>query len=128
MEILLPESALGHCYRRFEAGGDPYSPIPLPAETLSDSGLYSQIVWGFRPRWNTGVRAEFVTGNHAALDASDPYRGERYRFSPEITFLPSEFSKIRLQYSFDHGEHFGSANSIWLQFEFGLGAHAAHKY
>ena len=54
--------------------------------------------------------------------------GERYRISPELTFLPSEFSKIRLQYNFDHGDLFGTAHSIWMQLEFGLGAHAAHKY
>ena len=54
--------------------------------------------------------------------------GSRYRISPELTFLPSEFSKIRLQYNLDHGESFGTASSVWMQLEFGLGAHAAHKY
>ena len=115
-------------YRKFEAGADPLAPAPLPAETLRDSGFYSQLVWGFVPRWNVGLRADYVAGNHTAFDASDPHRGRRYRFSPEITFLPSEFSKIRLQYNFDHGEYFGTENSVWMQLEFGLGAHAAHKY
>ena len=114
--------------RRFEAGADPHALVALPPEILRDSGFYSQFVWGLGPRWNVGLRADYVTGNKAAFDASDPERGERTRFSPEITFLPSEFSKIRLQYNFDHGEQFGSANSIWLQLEFGLGAHAAHKF
>lgn len=114
--------------RRFEAGADPFALVPLRAETLRDSGFYSQLVWGLVPRWNIGLRADYVTGNRAAFDASDPERGQRTRFSPEITFLPSEFSKIRLQYNFDHGEQFGSANSVWLQLEFGLGAHSAHKY
>lgn len=115
-------------HRRFDAGPDSLAPVPLPAEILRDTGAYSQIVWGFVPRWNLGLRADYVTGNDGVFDASDPYRGERYRFSPEITFLPSEFSKFRLQYNYDHGEAFGSANSIWLRVEFGLGAHAAHKY
>ena len=115
-------------YRRFNAGADPLAPAPLRAENLHDYGLYSQLVWGFVDRWNLGLRADYVTGNHATFDASDPFRGRRYRFSPEITFFPSEFSKVRLQYNFDHGEAFGSAHSIWMQLEFGLGAHAAHKY
>ena len=115
-------------YRRFGAGADPLAPTPLHAETLRDSGFYSQVVYGFVPRWNAGFRADYVTGNHAASDPGDPFRGERYRLSPELTFLPSEFSKIRLQYNFDHGTLFGTANSIWMQLEFGLGAHAAHKY
>jgi hypothetical protein len=113
-------------YRRFDAGADPLA--LLPAETLRDYGFYSQLVYGFVPRWNAGLRVDYVNGNTGAFDAGDPFRGERYRFSPELTFLPSEFSKVRLQYNFDHGASFGSANSIWMQLEFGLGAHAAHKY
>ena len=115
-------------YRRFAAGADPLVPVPLPAETLRDYGFYSQLIYGFVPRWNAGLRFDYVSGNHAAADAGDPYRGGRYRFSPEITFLPSEFSKIRLQYNFDHGDLFGTAHGVWMQLEFGLGAHAAHKY
>jgi hypothetical protein len=115
-------------YRRFQAGADPLAPNPLLAETLTDSGVYSQVVYGFMPRWNAGFRVDYVRGNHAAYDSADPYRGERHRFSPELTFLPSEFSKIRLQYNYDHGAAFGTAHSIWLQVEFGLGAHAAHKF
>lgn len=113
-------------FRRFEAAADPIA--LLPEETLHDYGAYTQLVYGFMPRWNAGLRAEYVDGNTGAFDASDPFRGERYRFSPELTFFPSEFSKIRLQYNFDHGETFGDASSVWMQLEFGLGAHAAHKY
>ncbi len=113
-------------YRRFEAAGDPI--VPLPAEVLRDYGYYSQLVWGFVPRWNAGLRVDYASGNTAAAEAGDPYRGQRYRFSPELTFLPSEFSKIRLQYNYDHGDLFGNAHSVWMRLEFGLGAHAAHKY
>ena len=115
-------------YRRFSAAADPLAPVPLPAETLRDYGFYTQLIYGFIPRWNAGLRVDYVNGNAGAFDASDPFRGERYRFAPELTFLPSEFSKVRLQYNFDHGESFGTANSIWMQLEFGLGAHGAHKY
>ena len=113
-------------YRRFEAAADPL--VSLPAGMLRDYGYYSQVVWGFVPRWNTGLRVDYASGNAAAFDAADPYRGERYRFSPELTFLPSEFSKLRLQYNYDNGDLFGSAHSVWMRLEFGLGSHAAHKY
>ena len=115
-------------YRRFEAAADPLAPAPLPDEVLHDSGFYSQLVYGFVPRWNAGLRVDYASGNHGAFDASDPFRGERYRVSPELTFLPSEFSKVRLQYNYDHGDQFGTAHSVWMRLEFGLGAHAAHKY
>lgn len=113
-------------YERFEAGADPT--VSLPAETLRDWGFYSQVLWGFKPRWIAGLRGEYANGNDGAYDPSDIYRGERTRVSPVITFYPSEFSKLRLQYNYDHGEHFGDAHSVWLQLEFLLGAHGAHKF
>ena len=115
-------------YRRFEAGADPLAPTPLPSETLRDWGAYSQVVWGIKPRWTAGLRGEYASGNSAVNDANEVFRGERMRVSPALTFFPSEFSKIRLQYNYDHGELFGDEHSIWLQLEFMLGAHAAHKF
>jgi hypothetical protein len=115
-------------WERFEAGADPSAPIPLPAETLRDWGFYSQVLWGFKERWVAGLRGEYANGNNGAYDPTDIYRGERARLSPALTFYPSEFSKVRLQYNFDHGELFGDAHSVWLQVEFLLGAHGAHKF
>jgi len=113
-------------YQRFEAGEDVAA--GLPAETLRDWGFYSQLLWGFKPRWIAGLRGEWVDGNTGAFDSEDVFRGQRTRISPNLTFYPSEFSKIRLQYNYDHGEHFGDEHSIWLQLEFLLGAHGAHKF
>jgi hypothetical protein len=115
-------------YEIYEAGADATAATPLPAETLRDWGGYSQVLWGFKPRWVAGLRGEYAAGNHGAFDASDVFRGERERVSPALTFYPSEFSKIRLQYNYDHGALFGDAHSIWLQLEFMLGAHGAHKF
>lgn len=112
--------------RRYEAGANPAQ--GLAAETLDDWGFYSQILWGIRPRWVAGLRGEYADGNAGEYDSEDVYRGERWRFSPNLTWYPSEFSKIRLQYNLDQGERFDYAHSVWLQFEFLLGAHAAHKF
>jgi hypothetical protein len=113
-------------YRKFDAGADPAA--SLPSETIRDYGFYSQLMWGFRPRWVTGLRGEWVTGNNSAIDRSDVFRGDRTRISPVLTFYPSEFSKIRLQYNYDQGQHFTGEHSVWLQFEFLLGAHGAHQF
>lgn len=113
-------------YQWFEAGADPAA--GLPSETLKDWGGYTQVLWGFKERWVAGLRGEYADGNNGAFDAQDQFRGERYRLSPALTFYPSEFSKFRLQYNFDHGHLFGEEHSIWLQFEFLLGAHGAHKF
>ena len=116
-------------YQRYGANADPTAPGgSLPSENLRDYGFYSQVLWGFQPHWVTGLRGEYVTGNSGAYDAKDVFRGERYRIAPVLTWYPSEFSKIRLQYNYDHGEYFGDAHSVWLQVEFLLSAHGAHKF
>ena len=113
-------------FQRYEAASD--LSVPLPAETLEDWGFYSQLLWGFKQRWVAGLRGEYVDGNSGAYDPSDVFRGQRTRVSPDLTFYPSEFSKIRLQYNYDQGVLFGTGHSIWLQVEFLLGAHGAHKF
>ena len=113
-------------YQRFEAGADPDA--SLTSEVLRDWGFYSQVLWGFRPRWVVGLRGEYANGNPGEYDPNDVYRNQRTRISPVLTFYPSEFSKIRLQYNYDQGALFGTEQSVWLQFEFLLGAHAAHKF
>ena len=48
--------------------------------------------------------------------------------SPNLTWYPTEFSKFRIQYNYDHRDTIGSDHSLWFQLEFLLGAHAAHKF
>ena len=62
------------------------------------------------------------------IEHREPFREERWRLAPALTFFPTEFSKVRLQYNFDDRRDTGTDHSIWLQFEFLLGAHAAHKF
>jgi len=118
--------ALGRRYEADEAARIG-SPGVLPRETLYDWGVYSQIVYGFTQRWAAGVRGDWVSGDKGSIDP-DPNRADRFRLSPELTFYPSEFSKLRFQYNFDHGQIHGDDSSVWLQLEFLLGAHAAHKF
>ena len=100
--------------------------VTLPAERLNDRGVYSQLLWGIKPRIVAGLRGDFVSGSNAAFDSE--LRAERYRVSPNLTWYPTEFSKLRLQYNYDHHQGIGVDHSLWLQFEFILGAHAAHKF
>ena len=113
---------------RYGAGSDATAAPVLPGENLQDWGGYAQVLWGFKERWVAGLRGDYANGNNGAFDANDVFRGERERVSPALTYYPSEFSKIRLQYNYDHGELFGNQHSIWLQVEFLLGAHGAHKF
>jgi hypothetical protein len=96
-----------------------------PAELLKDQGGYAELMWGVKPRIVLGLRAERVTAD-PTLDAES--RADRTRLSPNYTWYPTEFSKVRLQYNFDDRAGFGRDHSLWLQFEFIMGAHAAHKF
>jgi hypothetical protein len=100
--------------------------VTLPGETIDDSGWYAQLLWGIRPRIVAGLRAEGVTGDPASFNSE--LRADRFRFSPNFTMYPSEFSKVRLQYNYDDRQGIGRDHSLWLQFEFILGAHAAHRF
>jgi hypothetical protein len=58
----------------------------------------------------------------------DPARAARWRVSPNLTWYPTEFSKLRLQYNYDDRDSLGDDHSVWFQFELILGAHAAHTF
>jgi hypothetical protein len=118
-------------YRRFEAGRGFEDTFPV-AETFHDWGMYSQVLWGFHKGWVAGVRGDYLhmTDSHYT---DDPERDTRSRISADLTWYPTEFSKIRLQYNHDFLEPTffmagKDADSVFLQIEFILGAHGAHKF
>jgi hypothetical protein len=115
-------------------------PAAFNSETLTDYGFYSQLLYGFRKGWVAGLRGDYIWGergdyerfpksfNGEAAFTIDPARAHRWRVSPNLTWFPTEFSKLRLQYNYDRRQNIGDDHSIWLQLEFLLGAHAAHKF
>lgn len=108
-------------YRRFETDSDPT--VPLAGGKLEDWGFYSQLTWGFRSGWVAGLRGEFASATRRDLAPSEPLRFDRTRVSPNLTWYPSEFSKIRLQYNYDWIQRTRGDHTLWLQFEFSLGGH-----
>ncbi|MFL6543151.1 MAG: hypothetical protein ACJ8I9_08285 [Chthoniobacterales bacterium] len=122
-------------YRKFEAGRGIDETFPV-AETFDDWGVYSQIVWGFRKGWTAGLRGDYVHMDDSDYTV-DIDRQTRSRISANITWYPTEFSKLRLQYSHDWLEEMSGltflfpgreVDSVFFQFEFILGAHGAHKF
>jgi hypothetical protein len=98
-----------------------------PAARFSDWGGYLQVNWGYKPGHVVGLRVDRVSGDLG--DPKVPALAPRLRLSPAVTWFPTEFSKLRLQYNFDHGDALArDEHSLWLQLEFLLGAHAAHKF
>src|SRR6266702_1385673 len=118
-------------YRRFQAGRGANESFPV-AETFHDWGLYSQVLWGFKKGWVAGIRGDYLHMTDSQF-TDDDERQTRSRISANLTWYPTEFSKIRLQYNHDFlEENFFLAgrdvDSVFLQFEFILGAHGAHKF
>ena len=83
-------------YRRFQAGLGADDSFPV-AETFHDWGLYSQVLWGFKKGWVAGVRGDYVDMQDSKF-TDDLDRQSRWRLSANLTWYPTEFSKIRLQY------------------------------
>jgi hypothetical protein len=116
-------------YRSYEAETRESADHPtviLPQETLKDRGAYAQLLWGIRPRIVAGIRGDWARGDDAV--SQTPLRADRFRLSPNFTWYPTEFSKFRVQYNYDDRTGIGTDHSLWFQFEFLLGAHAAHKF
>lgn len=102
-----------------EHGADGDAPH-LMDQRFDDWGLNSQLLWGFRPKWSAGLRADYVQAEK--LIAAQ----ERWRISPNLTWIPTDWCKVRLQYNFDHSPAGGEDHSVWLQMSFFAGAHKAH--
>jgi len=118
-------------YRRFEAGTGMDDSFPV-AETFHDWGMYSQVLWGFKKGWVAGIRGDFYNAQDSRY-TDDIDRQSRSRISANLTWYPTEFSKIRLQYNHDflYDSFFFAGqdvDSVFLQFEFILGSHGAHKF
>jgi hypothetical protein len=132
-------------YRPITDGGNPtlitlqteafYRRRQVPGDVLTDINLYAQAVWRFNLRWATGVRYELGTpargqGGAAVTDPLDPdWTEDRHRVSANVTFWPTEFSRLRLQAATDRvGWRESPDYSVFLAFELVSGAHGAHAF
>ena len=104
----------------------------VAGDDLEDWGFYTQALYSWEPRWRGGVRFEYASGSGESVGGrdNDPFRDDRFRVSPLLEFLPSEFSRVRLQYNYDVADHLedDDAHSVWLGFEYLLGAHPPHRF
>ncbi len=116
----------------FYDASDPSNIVDLPAQTLHDWGLYTQVLYGFTPGWAVGLRYDWASGSGDSVGgrANDPYRDNRQRLSPLLEWQVSEFSRLRLQYNHDITDHLSGSNadSFYIGLEFLYGAHPAHTF
>jgi len=94
------------------------------------SGWYLQGVWQFSPLWRVGLRYDAVDADSGPLldgtELEDPGRSSD-RSSLMVDYSPSEFSRLRLQYTND-GVLDETDHQWMLQYIMSLGAHGAHQF
>jgi hypothetical protein len=111
-------------YRRREA----------PDELLQDFGGYVQALYRFAERWSVAGRYEYGSpaygdGGDVVLDPLDPeWTTVRRRYAANVTFYPTEFSRLRLQANRDVPGFSDSYWALFLAAELTIGAHGAHQF
>lgn len=94
------------------------------------TGWYLQGVWQFAQLWRVGLRHDVVdSDNGSSVDGTllqDPGRSSR-RSSLMLDWSPSEFSRLRLQYTDDRVLP-RSEDQWYLQYIMSIGAHGAHQF
>jgi hypothetical protein len=102
----------------------------VPGGVLQDGGGFAQLVWRFDQRWATGARYEYLSG--VAGDWLDPDEDDReQRAAVNVTFWPTEFSRLRVQYSASlpaWREDVDVVHAVFLTLELVAGAHGAHTF
>lgn len=89
-----------------------------PYQKLHDRGFYTQVSLGFAVGWAAGLRYEYATGRGESRIAGGKWLGQdiygrdrdaerdtRRRISPILSYQPSEFSRLRLQYNHEVADH-----------------------
>lgn len=110
----------------------------VPGDSVRDAGGYAQLDVQFALRWMATLRAEQVGWLHGTTpDPLGAPQATQRRGSLALTFLPTHFSKIRLQADLFRGPTGGSGDegaesrtgaALFLQTEISAGEHGAHRF
>lgn len=97
-------------------------------------GWYAQAIYQFKPQWRAGLRYDQLDSDNRGSDADvlseaglDNEGLKPKRTSVMIEWLPSEFSRVRLQYNRDESYE-NADNQVFLQYTMSLGSHGAHQF
>lgn len=98
---------------------------------LHQDGAYIQALYRY-DRWRVGARYDTLAIFSDSLKVGGEKQGlgrRPWRTTAALEFNPSEFSRIRFQYTHDRSSRDNRDNNEWwMQFIFGIGAHGAHEF
>jgi outer membrane receptor protein involved in Fe transport len=98
------------------------------------SGLYSQLIYTHDKNWRMGLRYDTILKNDVIKNGTSIEQPDGLdKYTAMIEYHTSEFARFRLQYSQDYamfnedGQR-EKINTIILQANISIGAHAAHSF
>ncbi len=107
----------------------------VPGDVWTDVSTYTQLSARFAQRWGAAARWELGTpavGQDGAVvdDTLDPeWSASRQRIAANLTFWPTEFSRLRGQGELDLAAWDDTPDwAALVAFEFNVGAHGAHAF
>jgi len=128
-------------YLRSRENGDLLDPSRQQAYDATRRGWYAQAVWQFQPLWRTGLRYDRAhadtraDNSHWLNEAGLLARGDAFtRVSAMLEWIPSEFSRLRLQYNAAIDNTSANEGGLiedkkWtFQYTVSMGSHGAHQY
>ena len=109
---------------------------PLETSTLDSGqdGWYAQATWKFARSWRTGIRYDRLDSDNKGSDpgvldeaglVSNGHTPKRASVMAE--WVPSEYSRLRLQYNRDDSYQVPD-DQVYLQYTFSIGSHGAHAF
>lgn len=94
-------------------------------------GWYAQGIYQFMPRWRVGLRYAALSSDDPGVllagTALDDLGIDPFTATALLEFDPSEFSRLRLQYSRDESS-FDPNDILTMQYTVIYGVHGAHRY
>jgi len=115
----------GEYFSRSESGE--FGALPYDGD---QTGWYVQGVWQFAPQWRIGLRHDVVDADNNPELAGTELEGPEQSPSRDrlmFDWSPSEFSRVRLQYTNDRVLS-GTDHQWFVQYVMSLGAHGAHQF
>ena len=102
-----------------------------PSGLLVDDGVYLEALYNLN-RWTAGLRLDFVSNKNPPVNVSNQFSDNdlqsRLRYSPVITYYPSDYSKLRFQFDYDSLSTLSNAQQVLtVQYAFSIGSHGARK-
>jgi hypothetical protein len=100
--------------------------MDVPEGTLLDHGGYIELDALVHPEWMLGFRADYTDVISGVMPESEQLWGREWRAGVSTTFVPTVFSKLRLQYEIRHR---GSlSHAVFLQLEVGAGEDVSYQF